>query len=225
MGSLIDYGAGGRAYLSTPAQGAGLGLLVIQEYWGLVPHIEDVCDRFAAEGFTALAPDLFHGATATEPDEAGKLMMAMDLERAAQDLSGAVTFLAGHEAVRGRGVGVVGFCMGGGLALVLASQRPDDVRACVSFYGLIPWPSARPDWSRLQAPVQLHIGEHDELFSPEAAGDLEATLSGLGKDVDVYPYAGAGHAFFNDTRPEAYEPTAAALAWTRTLEVLRAKLG
>ena len=167
MGALIGLGGEERGYLATPEQGAGPGLVVIQEYWGLVPHIEDLCDRLAAEGFTALAPDLFRGAVATEPDEAGKLMMALNLEQAAGDLGAAVEHLRESPMVRGDGLGVVGFCMGGGLALMLATQRPADIDACVAFYGLIPWESAQPDWSRLDAPVQGHFGEDDELFSPE----------------------------------------------------------
>jgi len=212
-------------YLATPERGAGLGLLVIQEWWGLVPHIEDVCDRFAAEGFTALAPDLYHGESASEPDEAGKLMMALNLDRAATDLSAAVDWLTASDDVRGDGIGVVGFCMGGGLALVLGTQRADAIRAIVPFYGVIPWPSVQPDWSRLAAPVQGHFAALDGFFTPEKVRELEQTLTDLDKDVDFHLYDGVDHAFFNDTRPDVYDETAANLAWTRTLEFLRAKLG
>ncbi|CAN5183718.1 dienelactone hydrolase family protein [soil metagenome] len=225
MGELIDLGGNECGYLATPKQGAGPGLVVIQEYWGLVPHIEGVCDRFAGEGFTALAPDLFRGATASEPDEAGKLMMALNLEQAAHDMGAAIDHLRDSPSVRGDGLGVVGFCMGGGLALTLAARRPDDIDACVAFYGLIPWESAHPDWNTLDAPVQGHFGEQDELFSPDKMRELEATLDKAGKDTDFHLYADAGHAFFNDTRPEAYDEPAASLAWIRTLEFLRAKLG
>jgi carboxymethylenebutenolidase len=229
MGEMVEFpsnGGTGTGYLATPpSDGAGPGLVVIQEWWGLVPHIKDVCDRFAAEGFTALAPDLFRGESTTEPDEAGKLMMALNLDQAGKDLSGAVDFLQGHRAVRGDGVGVTGFCMGGGLALVLACQRPDAVKASVPFYGVIPWPSAQPDWSKLAAAVQGHIAEKDGFFTPEAAAELEATLKDLGKEVEFFVYAGADHAFFNDTRPEVHDEDAARQAWVRTLEFLRAKLG
>lgn len=212
-------------YLAKPERGAGLGLLVIQEWWGLVPHIEDVCERFAAEGFTALAPDLYHGATTAEPDEAGKLMMSLELDRAARDLSSAVDWLTASDAVRGDGIGVTGFCMGGGLALVLATQRPDAIRAVVPFYGVIPWAHAQPDWSALAAPVQGHFAERDGFFTPEKVVELQQTLDDLGKDADLIVYPGVDHAFFNDTRPEVYDEAAAELAWTRTLEFLRAKLG
>jgi len=230
MGEMVEFpsnGGTGAGYLATPAVGAGIGLVVIQEWWGLVPHIKDVCERFAAEGFTALAPDLYHGTTVknSEPDEAGKLLMALNLEQAAKDMGGAVDFLRGSDRVRGDGVGVVGFCMGGGLAMMLAVQRADDVKACVPFYGIIPWEGAEPDWSTLQAPVQGHFAQLDGFFSPEKAQELEDKLKGLGKDVEFFHYEGVDHAFFNDTRPEVYDEQAASTAWVRTLEFLRSKLG
>ena len=225
MVEFPSNGGTGTGYLATPEVGAGLGLIVIQEWWGLVDHIKDVCDRFAAEGFTALAPDLYRGEHTTEPDEAGKLMMALNIEQAAKDMSGAVDHRLQSDRVRGDGVGVTGFCMGGGLALVLATHRPDAVQACVPFYGLIPWESAQPDWSKLAAPVLGHYAADDAFFTPDAARALEATLKDLGKDAELHIYDGVDHAFFNDTRPEVYDETAASTAWTRTLEFLRAKLG
>jgi carboxymethylenebutenolidase len=228
MGEMVEFpsnGGTGTGYLATPEVGAGLGLIVIQEWWGLVPHIEDVCERFAAEGFTALAPDLYRGQKTTEPDEAGKLLMSLNLDQAARDMGGAVDFLLQSDRVRGDGVGVTGFCMGGGLALMLAVQRPDAIEAAVPFYGFIPWESAQPDWSKLEAPVLGHYAELDEFFTVDKARELEASLKGLGKDVDFHVYEGVQHAFFNDTRPEVYDETAASTAWVRTLEFLRAKLG
>jgi carboxymethylenebutenolidase len=205
--------------------GAGLGLLVIQEWWGLVPHIKDVCDRFAAEGFTALAPDLYHGTQTTEPDEAGKLLMTLNLDQAAKDMSGAIDHLQQSDRVRGEGVGVVGFCMGGGLTLLLAAQRPDAVKAAVPFYGIIPWPSANPDWSKVAGAIQGHFAANDGMFTPDKARELEATLKGLGKEAEFFIYDGTDHAFFNDTRPEVYDEQASSTAWVRALEFLRSKLG
>jgi carboxymethylenebutenolidase len=229
MGELVEFpsnGATGGGYLAPASEGAGLGVLVIQEWWGLVDHIVDVCDRFAGEGFTALAPDLYHGRTIPnrEPDEAAKAEMALDLERAARDLSGAVDFLQTHSAVRGHGVGVVGFGMGGGLALWLATLRPDAVRAVVPFYGIAP-KGAEPDWSALTAAVEGHYAEHDDLANPEAVAAFDERLRDLGKEVRIFTYPGTGHAFFNDTRPEVYDDDSARQAWVRTLEFLRAKLG
>ena len=227
MGEIVEFpsnGHTGRGYLARSVEGAGPGVVVIQEWWGLVPHIQDLCDRFAAEGFTALAPDLYRGKTTTEPDEAGKLMMSMNLEQAALHMGGAIDFLESSDAVRGEGVGVVGFCMGGGLALMLAVQRPDDVKAVVPFYGLIPWEGAQPDWSRLAAPVQGHYAQQDGFFTPELAAQLESELRQLGKTVEFHQYD-ADHAFFNDTRPEVHEPDDAARAWERTIDFFRQHLG
>ena len=230
MGQRVEFpcnGGTGGGYLAPAHEGgAGLGLIVIQEWWGLVDHIVDVCDRFAAEGFTALAPDLYHGTTVPnrEPDDAAKAMMALDLERATGDLSGAVDFLQAHDSVRGHGLAVVGFCMGGGLALWLATLRPDAVRAVVPFYGIAP-DGTHPEWSALTAAVEGHFATHDDMNSPEAIAALEATLIDLGKDVRIFTYAGTAPAFFNDTRPEVYDEDAARQAWVRTLEFLRSKLG
>lgn len=226
MGEMIEFpsnGTKGQGYLATPAGGSGPGLIVIQEWWGLVPHIKEVADRFAAAGFVALAPDVYRGAATTEPDEAGKLMMSLDMARAAKDLSGAVDELR-RRTGRDK-VGVTGFCMGGGLTLVLACQRPDAVAAAVPFYGVIPWEHAQPDWSALAAKVQGHYAEKDGFASPEAVAALDAQLKGLGKDVEFFVYPGTDHAFFNDARPEVYDAGAAATAWDRTLAFLRAQLG
>ncbi len=228
VGEIIEFPSGAataRGYRAGPGTGSGPGLVVIQEYWGLVPHIIDVCDRFAAEGFVALAPDLYHGETTTEPDEAGKLMMALNLEQAAADMGGAVDRLRADDQVRGDGVGVIGFCMGGGLALVLATEQPGAVKACVPFYGLIPWEHCEPDWTAMTAAVQGHFASEDDFFGPDKAAALEQKLHDLGKDVEFFQYQGAGHAFFNDTRPEAHDPEASSLAWTRVLSFLRAHLG
>jgi carboxymethylenebutenolidase len=197
--------------------------VVIQEWWGLVPHITDVCDRFAAEGFVALAPDLFHGESTTEPDEAGKLMMALNIEQAARDMGGAVDKVA-EVAGRDR-VGVTGFCMGGGLALVVATKRPDKVKAVVPWYGLIPWPNAEPDWSQLDAKVLGHYAGNDDFFGPDKVAVLQQTLDDLGKDARLHVVPGADHAFFNDTRPEVHDPAASQACFAETVEFLRAELG
>lgn len=225
MGEMVEFpsnGMTGEGYLATPEGGSGPGVVVIQEWWGLVPHIKDVCDRFAAVGFVALAPDLYHGEVATEPDEAGKQMMALKLDRAGKDMSGAVDFL--KERSTGSGVGVTGFCMGGGLALVLACQRPDAVVAVAPFYGVIAWPDAQPDWGAITASVQGHYAEKDDFANPESVKALEQKLAGLGKDVEMFIYPGCDHAFFNDTRPEVYNAEAAALAWQRATRFFRARL-
>lgn len=219
---MIDFTSNGGTCSGYLAGEAGPGILVIQEWWGLNDHIKDIVDRFAAAGFIALAPDLYHGQVTTEPDGAGKLMMALNIAEASKDMSGAIDELT---ARTGRSsVGVVGFCMGGGLALVVACNRPDAVASCAPFYGLIPWESAQPDWSTLAAKVEGHYASDDHFFTPAAAEALQATLRDLGKDATLHVYPDVDHAFFNDTRPEVYAPEASATAWARVLELFRTTL-
>jgi carboxymethylenebutenolidase len=226
MGENIPFKSNGgtcSGYLASNATNASApGVVLIQEWWGLVPHICDVADRLAAEGFTVLAPDLYNGESSTEPDEAGKLMMGLNLQNAAKDMSGAVDFL--QEKTGHTKVGVVGFCMGGGLTLALACQRPDAVAAAAPFYGVIPWPEAQPNWDALTAVVEGHYAENDAFASPEMAKALEEDLRKRGKNATFHVYAGTDHAFFNDERPEVYNAAASSTAWTRTLALFRANL-
>lgn len=224
---IIEFpsnGSKGSGYLAVPDAGSGPGVVVIQEWWGLNDQIKEVCDSFAKEGFVALAPDLYRGKVTTEPDEAGKLMMALNIEQAAKDMAGAIGFLQSNDAVTSQKVGVTGFCMGGGLALWLATLRPDDVAAVVPFYGIIPWPAAQPDYSKLQAPVQGHYAENDDFASPEQAKLLEDELKGLGKSVELFIYPGAEHAFTNHHRPEVFHAEHSATANRRAIEFLRANV-
>jgi carboxymethylenebutenolidase len=225
MGEIVEFPSNGstaRGYLATPESGTGPGLVVIQEWWGLVAHIEDVADRLAAEGFVALVPDLYHGETTTEPDEAAKLLMSLNMERAVQDMSGAVDYVAAHST--STGVGVIGFCMGGALALLLATRRPDAVNAVVPFYGIVGGPMPAPDWSKMTAAVQGHYAENDDMAGPTAVDQLRQELGDLGIRVELFLYPGTTHAFFNDTRPEVYDPEASALAWQRSVGFLHSAL-
>jgi carboxymethylenebutenolidase len=218
MGEIVEFpsnGATAPGYLATPEGTATAGIVVIQEWWGLVPHIKDVCDRFAAQGFVALAPDLYRGETTTEPDEAGKYMMALNLEQAAKDMSGAVDKVA--EVAGNSKVGVTGFCMGGGLALMLAAQRPDKVGAAVPWYGLIPWPDAEPDYSKLAGPVLGNYAEQDGFFGPDKVAELRTKLSDAGVQADLRVLPGCDHAFFNDDRPEVYNDEAAKQCFADTV--------
>jgi carboxymethylenebutenolidase len=146
-------------YLAVPPSGAGPGLLVIEEWWGLVPHIRHLCDRFAAEGFVALAPDLYHGVATGSPDEAGKLFMALSIARAAADLRGAADSLLDRSQVTSEKVGAVGFCMGGQLALYAGAEFPDQIGAVVDFYGI--HPNVRIEPARIRVPVLAHFAERD----------------------------------------------------------------
>ena len=219
-GRMVEFPSNGKTthgYLATPASGKGPGVLVIQEWWGLVGHIKNVCDRFAAEGFSALAPDMYHGKTASEPDEAGKLFMALNIAQAEKDLAGAAKYLAGHSSTAK--LGVVGFCMGGQLALFAGCIEPS-IGAVVNFYGI--HPNVKPDYSRLSAPVLGLFAENDGFVTPTVAREMEAAIKKAGKPVEIHIYPGVDHAFFNDERPDAYNKAAADDTWRRTLAHFRA---
>ena len=221
---MIEFPANGRTcpgYLATPASGSGPGLLVIQEWWGLVDHIKQVADRFAEAGFVALAPDLYHGDSTTNPDEAGRKMMALNIAEAGKDLVGAASHLLSLDAVSPKKVGALGFCMGGQLALYAATAH-DQVAAAVDFYGI--HPEVKPDFSKLRGPVQCHFGREDGFVKEADANALVAQIKAAGGRVDEYFYE-TGHAFFNDARPEAYSEVDAQIAWERTVAFLHEHLG
>lgn len=224
---LVEFPSNGgmaQGYLATPGSGSGPGVVVIQEWWGLVPHIQDVCDRFAGEGFVALAPDLFHGAKTTEPDEAGKLLMALNIEQAGKDMRGAAAYLKSLPQVTGAQVGVVGFCMGGALALYAASVSPD-IGPVADFYG--GHPNVNPDFSKVRGPILGNFAAQDDWVNAEAIQNLEAACKANGIQTDCKVYPDTDHAFFNDTRDgpgEPYNSEAAQDAWARTLAFFRAHM-
>lgn len=203
-----------RAYISTPPSGSGPGLLVIQEWWGLVQHIANQADRYAQRGFVALAPDLYSGQTAEEPDHAMTLMRELDIPNAAEKLMQAAEFLRRHEANSTGKVGCVGYCMGGGMTLLLASNGVIDAGA--PFYGVLP--SGNPDPASIQCPIQGHYAEHDD--ATKSVPELEAGIN----DSQFYVYPGTQHAFCNDDRPEVYDADATATAMDRTVRFFDAHL-
>jgi len=230
MAEMVEFASNGstaRGYLARPASGSGPGVLVVQEWWGIESGIKDAADQLADAGFTALCPDLYHGELAShqEPDQAAALMNAMPADRAARDMSGAVDFLLADDAVTGDGIGVVGFCMGGMLAWLIAVNRADAVRALVPFYGY-PSGDMEPDWTQLDAPVRAHMADHDDFFGPDGALALEAKLQGMGKDVTVTVHEGTGHAFMatHNALGTRDEDKAEAI-WPGVLAFLHERLG
>jgi carboxymethylenebutenolidase len=224
MGEMVTFPANGRTadgYLALPPSGRGRGVIVIQEWWGLVDHIKDLTDRFAREGFIALAPDLYQGEKTKSPDQAGKLLMALNIAETAKDLRGAATYLRSRPEVQPKKIGAVGFCMGGQLALFGAAAHPDVINAIVDFYGI--HPKVDPDVSKLSGPVLAHFGRRDKSVNEKTARALVDRIKAAGKTIDAHFYD-ADHAFFNDQRPEVYDPQSAELAWRRTLDFLRRSL-
>ena len=216
-------GGSAHGYLALPEQGSGPGVVVIQEWWGLTTHIEDVTDRLAAEGYVALAPDLYGGRTTHDGEEAARFAAELPADQAARDLGGAVDFLLAHDAVTSTTVGAVGFCMGGGFVLTLAAQQGAKIGAAVSFYGVLG--DSPPDFSSLTAHVQGHFGTQDTMTPPAAAKELATrieTESGRRPEMHFYD---AGHAFFNDENLiGTYSPADAEMAWGRTIEFLHARV-
>src|SRR5579872_1228008 len=229
MGETVEFRSNGSTasgYLVRPQAGSGPGVLVIQEWWGLDSGTKEMTDRLGAAGFVALAPDLYHGELAghTEMDKAGKLMQSMPPDRAARDMSGAIDYLASHPAVKGSGIGVVGFCMGGMLAFIIAANRPDKVKAVVPFYGF-PQGPMEPDWSKLSASISGHMAEHDNFFSPAAASALEKKLRAMGKDCTLTVHPGTGHAFMGPHNAlGTLNEHLAAQIWPEVFAFLKAKL-
>lgn len=221
-GSMIEFTAnGGKAagYLARPETPNGKGIIVLQEWWGLVPHIQDLADRFATLGYLALAPDLWDGQKTTSPDEAGRLFMALNVHDATAKLAGAATALA-KEGARGK-LGVIGFCMGGQLALYAAGALPEVVGACVDFYGV--HPNVRPNYAAIQAPVLGIFGEKDPSVTPQTGREIAAAIAAAGGRCETHVFP-AGHAFFNDARPEAYDAPSAAAAWRLTTQFFATNL-
>lgn len=230
MSEIVEFPSNGNVasgYLVKPSGGRGPGVMVIQEWWGLDAAMKEMTNRLGDAGFVALAPDLFHGELAQhdEMDKAAHLMKTLPPDRAARDMSGAVDYLANHPAVTGNGIGVVGFCMGGMLAWLIAANRPDTVKAVVPFYGF-PQRAQEPDWSTLTASVRGHMAEHDDFFPPAAARALEAKLRRMGKDVTLTVHPGTGHAFMGPHNAlGTLNEKLAAEIWPNVVSFLHDRLG
>ena len=219
-GKMITFPGGGnfcQGYLAESVTG-GPGIIVLQEWWGLVDQIKEVADRFSEEGFVALAPDLYHGQSTKNPDAAGKLMMALNIEKTAKEMNNAINYLSSLPSTTGSHVGSVGFCMGGQLSLYAACSN-SIIGACVDYYGI--HPNVKPNIKSLEAPVLGFFGEKDPSVPPQAVQNLETELRQCGKKVEFHIYPNRDHAFFNHTRPEVYDQADAEDSWTRMTQFFR----
>ena len=220
----IEFAANGgtaSGYLAKPVDGGPYpGVVVIQEWWGLNPNICDIANRIAAEGYVALAPDLFHGAVTAEPDEAQKLMMTLQEPNALVDMSGAVAALQARDDVRSDRIGVTGFCLGGGMSLLLAMNNPA-VTAAAPFYGV---PGAgMGDAGNIQGAVMGFFAGRDEWINAEVVEGIQSALSNAGVRNEIHMYADSDHGFFNDTS-DIHDPEAAADAWDKLKTFFAAEL-
>ena len=220
----IEFEANGgtaKGYLAEP-EGSGPGLVVLQEWWGLDDSVKKLVDRFAEEGFVAIAPDLYHGETTVQPDEAEQKLMALDMDEAEKEMRGAVKALLENPKCDGS-VGSVGFCMGGGLSIWAAATNPD-IGAAVTYYYVMP--HGKPDFSNIDAPVLGHFGTSDDFVSVDDAKALESDLQEAGVDAAFEFYEGAGHAFANDhDRLGTYHEDHSENAWRKTVDFFKRHLG
>jgi len=217
---FVANGGTASGYLSRPQrEGRHPSIVLIQEWWGLDDHIKDVTHRFAGEGYVTLAPDLFHGQVTAEPTEAMKLAQSMDQARVAKELSGAVAYLKGQDFSSGK-AGIIGYCMGGGLAISTACKNRD-LDACVVYYGRSPNPVDQVQ--SISCPVLGIFAEMDERTNATLDA-LKEAMQQYGKQFEMHMYPGAQHAFFNDTRPDVHSPEASQDAWAKTLTFFKENL-
>jgi carboxymethylenebutenolidase len=203
-------------YLAPPQNGKGVGILVLHAWWGLNGFFQDLCKRLAREGFTAFAPDLYHGYIATTIEDAKRLRSKLNKHQVETDIAAAIEYLQGLDAVTNPGLGVIGFSLGAYYALGLSMDRPDLIRAVVAFYG-----TRAGDYGRSQAAYLCHFAETDEWVAESGVKKLDKVLRVAHRPATFYTYAGTGHWFFEKDRVDAYNPKAARLAWQRTVTFLR----
>lgn len=224
MVKLEANGTGAVGYLVRPDDNTQHpGVVLIQEWWGIEPHVREVAQRLASEGFVVLVPDLYHGKVATEPNEAQKMMMTMrgNLEQAIKEINGSLEYLKGLANVEPKKLGIMGFCVGGFLTLTVAS-RNQDLGAVVPWYpgGYDPAPA---DVEKVNAPVLAIFGGQDQSISTEQVHKIEQVYKEAGKDIQVLVYPEAGHAFLNPDHGMG-NSEAAADAWPKAVSFLKQHL-
>lgn len=199
------------------------GVMILHEWWGVNDHMKDIAQRIAREGYVALVPDLYsrqgHAVT-KDPAEAARLMEALSSQATLRDLNAATRFFKALPFVDPLALGAIGFCMGGTLALTVATHN-SDIKAAAIFYGKVP---PVESFRYLLCPILYHHGAKDGWVTKQEVDRLRQGLQDLGKPGEVISYPNADHAFFNDTRPEVYQKADAALAWKRTLEFFANRL-
>jgi carboxymethylenebutenolidase len=221
----VEYQSGNqmvKAFLAAPqVRGKHPAIVVIHEWWGLVPWVRQQTEELAAQGYVALAVDLYHGQSTTNPAQARQLMQALSRKRALQDLNAAFNYLASRPDVEKNKIASIGWCMGGGWSLRLAEHQPK-LAACVVNYGELPKNSAEIE--AIHAPVLGNFGAEDRGIPPQAVRAFASAMKSDGKQINVKIYAGAGHAFENPNNKQGYRPEAAQDAWHRTLAFLNTEL-
>jgi carboxymethylenebutenolidase len=217
-GQDITFDVDGKpanGYLATPDQSSAPGVIVLHAWWGLNSFFKSLCDRLAAEGFVAFAPDLNEGRTATTIDEAKQIMSELSNERKSAVAEALVDFMRGRPEVRNGPLSLIGFSMGAAWSLVLASEHPEDIGRVVLFYGV-----EGIDFNKIKAEVMGHYSDSDEWEPIEGIRAMETDMRSAGLNPTIHIYPNLSHWFFEDDRPE-FDPQAAEVAWKRTIEFLR----
>lgn len=198
------------------------GLVLIQEWWGIEPHVLDLAHKLAVEGFVVAVPDLYDGKVATEPNDAMRMMMLVrsNVDKAASKIIGALNTVQGMSNVEPKKLGLIGFCMGGFLAYTVASRYPD-LSAVAAFYGAGYDPSPE-EVAKVNASILAVYGSQDQSVSPEQIEKIERLYKDAGKDITVKIY-NAGHAFINPMHGMGSEE-AAAEAWPLAVNFLKEKV-
>jgi carboxymethylenebutenolidase len=204
-----------KGYLALPAQSNAPGVIVLHAWWGLNQFFKRFCDRLAAEGFAVFAPDLNEGRVATTVEEAERIMSELDSERKQAIVMASPDFFRSQPEVRKDSFSLIGFSMGAAWSLELASEHPEDIRNVVLFYG-----AGGADFAKIKAEVLGHFSDVDEWEPLDGIRAMEADMRTAGLEPSFHIYPQLSHWFFEDDRPE-FDPQAAELAWTRTLEFLR----
>jgi carboxymethylenebutenolidase len=205
------------AFVAYPVSKSAAGVIVVHDWWGLNDQIRSVARRLSSEGYVAIVPDLYHGRTSDDVEQAHILMRSLEGDRANADMDAAVLWLRGNPRVGNRPIGLMGFGMGGGVALAFG-RSSGALSGIVVFDGA---PVGDPALlGALNAPVQAHFGLKDESL-PEAR--VAAFRDEAGRTAEVHTYPAAGRAFMNDARP-SYQPDAARQAWARTMAFLQKQL-
>ncbi|WP_455244675.1 dienelactone hydrolase family protein [Petrachloros mirabilis] len=227
--TMVQYSSGNvkmRAYVAAPQMKERRpAVIVVQEWWGLTEHIKDIARRYAAEGYVAIAPDLYSrlgNALTTDPDEAGKLMNTLKQDDGLADLNATVAYLKTVPEVDAGRIGVTGFCMGGSYALMLPCVSTD-IKAAAPFYGQVPNPDT--PLKNLAAPVLYIYGEDDGWITKADVQRLAVALKKYNKSGEIKTYPGAPHAFFRDNDKSVYRPEAAKDAWARAKAFFKQHLG
>jgi len=216
----LSFDTAGRAttaYVARPGDESNKAVIVIQEWWGLNDHIKDIANRYAGEGFIAIAPDLYRGKVATNPDEAGKMMKDLKLEDGIDTIRNAIT--AATDKLGINHFGITGYCMGGTYALRAACDL-EGISAAAPFYGDIPGDDVL---QKLTVPTIFVSGTRDQWINPEKVAALEDATERFELPLQSVKYD-ADHAFFNNTRPEVYNETAARDAWAMVVAFFKERL-